>query len=86
MQDKEFPKMRVGSLINCFIQCCEVSASILEPSYVVLSCLYQSEDLVLKSPRTTVRNEFWLLILSNESCKLSANSLKESDLVIDIKK
>ena len=54
-------------------------ASILEPSYVVLSCLYQFEDLVLKSPRTTVRNGFWLLILSNESCKLSANSSKESE-------
>ena len=28
---------------------------------------------------TTVKNGFWLLILSNESCKLSANSSKESE-------
>ena len=54
-------------------------ASISEPSDVVLSCLYQVEDLVLKSPRTTVRDGFWLLILSNESCKLSANSSEESE-------
>ena len=54
-------------------------ASLLEPSYVVLSCLYQVEGLVLKSPKTNVRNGFWLLVLSNESCKLSANSSKESD-------
>ena len=79
MQEEEFPKMWVGSLINCCRPNCEVTASILEPSYVVLSCLYQFEDLVLKSPRTTVRNGFWLLILSNESCKLSAKSSKESE-------
>ena len=88
MQEEEFHKMWVDSLINCCKPNCEVTASTLESSYVVLSCLYQFEDLVLKSPRTTVRNGFWLLILSNESCKLSANSSKESeiDLVIDLKK
>ena len=79
MQEEEFPKMWVGSLINCCKSNSEVTASILEPSYVVLSCLYQFEDLVLKSPRATVRNGFWLLILSNENCKLFANSSKESE-------
>ena len=79
MQEEEFPKMWVGSLINCCRPNCEVMALILEPSYVVLSCLYQVEDLVLKSPRATVVNGFWLLILSNVSCKLSANSSKESE-------
>ena len=69
----------VSRFLNCCRPNCNVTVSILEPSYVVLSCLYQFEDLVLKSPRTTVRNGFWLLILSNESCKLSANSSKESE-------
>ena len=69
----------VSRFLNCCRPNCKVTVSILEPSYVVLSCLYQFEDLVLKSPRTTVRNGFWLLILSNESCKLSANSSKESE-------
>ena len=78
MQEEEFPKMSDGSLINCCRRNCEVTASILKLSYVVLSCLYQFEDLVLKSPRATVRNGFWLLILSNDSCKLSANSSKRS--------
>ena len=66
-------------LINCCRLNCEVTALILVPSYVVWSCLYQFEDLVLKSPNTTVRNGFWLLFLSNKSCKLSANSSKESE-------
>ena len=70
--------MWVSSLINCCRPNCEVTASILEPLYVVLLHLYQIEDLVLKSRKTTVRNGFWLLILSNKSCKLAANSLKES--------
>ena len=79
MQEEEFPMMWVGSIINCCRPNCEVMALILELSYVVLSCLYQVEDLVLKSPRKTVRDGFWLLILSNESCKLSANSSEESE-------
>ena len=87
MQEEEFPKMWVGSLINCCRPNFEVTASILEPSYVVLSRLYQFEDLVLKSPRATVRNGFWLLILSNESCNcLTLPRHLRIDLVIDIKK
>ena len=79
MPEEEFRKMRVGSLIDCSRRNCEVTASILEPSYVVLLCLYQFEDLASKSPRTTVRNGFRLLNLSNESCKLSANFSKKSE-------
>ena len=79
MQEEEFPRMWVGSLINCCRPNCEITASILEPSYVVLLCSYQVEDLALKSPRTTVKNGFWLLILSNASYKWSASSSKESD-------
>ena len=69
----------VSRFLNCCRPNCKVTVSILEPSYVVLSCLYQFKDLVLKSPRATVRNGFWLLILIIESCKLSANSSKESE-------
>ena len=79
IQEEEFPKMWVSSLINCCRPNCEVTASILGPSDVVLLCLYQFEDLLLKSPKTTIKNGFWLLILSDESCKLSANSSKESE-------
>ena len=76
--------MWVGSLIDCCRQNYEVTASILEPSYFVSLWLYQLKDLVLKSPRTTIRNGFWLLILSNESCKLSANSSKKcEDWLVD---
>ena len=79
MQEEEFPKMWVGSVINYCRPNWEVTASNLEPSYVVSSCLYQFQDFVLKWPGTTVRNGFWLLILSNENCKLSPNSPKESE-------
>ena len=79
MLGEQFLKIWVGSLINCYRPNCEVMATIFEPLYVVLSCLYQFEDLGIKLARTTVRNAFWLLILSNESCKLSANSSKESE-------
>ena len=79
--EEEFPKMRVGSLINRFRPNFKVTASILGPSYVVLFCLYHFEDLLLKSPRATVRNGFWLLILSYESFKLSASSSKESEII-----
>ena len=70
--------MWVGFLINSCRPNCEIAASILEPSYLVLSCLYQFEDLVLKSLKTSIRNVFWLLILPNESYNLSANSSNES--------
>ena len=74
MQEEEFPKVWVGF---CRPDC-EVTASILKPAYVVFSCSYQFEDLVLKSPKATVRNGFWLLVLSNSSSKLFTNFSKES--------
>ena len=54
MQEEEFPNMWVGSLINCCRPNCEVTASILETSHVFSLRLYQFEDLVMKSSRTTV--------------------------------
>ena len=58
IKGEEFPKMWVGFSINCCSPNSEVTASILEPSHVVLLCLDQFEDLILKSPRTSARNGF----------------------------
>ena len=54
IQEDEFD-ICVGSWINCFSQNWEVVASILEPSLVLLSCLYQLDDFALKSPRITIK-------------------------------
>ena len=54
IQEEEFATRRVGSLSSCNPNW-EVIASILEPSYDVLSPLNQRLDLILKSPRTTVK-------------------------------
>ena len=56
MQEEESPIICVGSLIICCNPNVQVMPSILEPSYVVLSPLNQTFDLVLKSQRTTVKN------------------------------
>ena len=58
---------------------CEDVTSIIETLYAVLLYSYQFQELTLKSPRKIVRNEFWLLILSNYSCKLSENSSREAE-------
>ena len=50
--------MGVSSLIDYRRPNGEVTAFILEPWYVVLSCSYQFEELALKSPRSTVRNDY----------------------------
>ena len=73
MQGDEFDKTWVGSWINSFTPNWDVIASILEPSWAVLSCLYQFDDLALKSPRKTIKKEFLLAIVSKFSSRLSAN-------------
>ena len=62
--------------MNCFKQNWDVIASSFEPSCVVISYLYQLDDLALKSPRMTIKYEFLLAILSKLSSKLSANFSK----------
>ena len=47
-------------------------------SHVVISCLYQLDDLALKSPKMTIKYGFLLVILSELSSKLSANFSKTS--------
>ena len=79
-----FPKMWVGSLINCCRPNCEVTTSILGPSYVVLSCLYQVDDLVLKSPRNEFDCKFHFMRVLNYLQIFQRNLW--TDLVIDIKK
>ena len=46
-------KIWVASLISCCKPNGDVVASILEPSWAVLSCLYLFDDLILRSPGTT---------------------------------
>ena len=47
--------MWVGSLIICFSPNWEVMASVLEPSKVVVSPVYQLLDFALKSPMATIK-------------------------------
>ena len=88
MPEEDFPKMWVSSLIICCRQNCEVTESILEPLNVVLLCLYQFEDSVLKSARTNVRNGFWLLfyLMRVANCLQIIQRNLKIGLVIDIKK
>ena len=69
MYEEESPIICVGSLIICYNPEVEVMPSILEPSYVVLSPLNQRFDIVLKSPRTTVKKglltELCLYLIQN---------------------
>ena len=57
IQDDESVKICVGSC-SCFKPNCDVIAAILEPSYAVVSCLYQLDELALKSPRMTIKYGF----------------------------
>ena len=88
MPEEDFPKMWVSSLIICCRPNCEVTESILEPLNVVLLCLYQFEDSVLKSARTNVRNGFWLLfyLMRVANCLQIIQRNLKIGLVIDIKK
>ena len=56
----------------------EVIASILEPSYDVLSPLNQRLDLILKSPRTIVKKVLFAVTASMFNSKLLANDSKSS--------
>ena len=49
------PIMCAGFLIDCSNPNFEVTPSILEPSYVIMSLFCQRPVFTLKSPRTTVR-------------------------------
>ena len=73
MQEEDFAKTWVGSLIIICNPNCEVKVSILAPPHDVLSCLYQFSDFTLKSPKTTIRNGLWLAISSRVNSRLSAN-------------
>ena len=78
VQDDESVKMCVGSWTNCCKPNWDVIAWILEPSHVAVSCLYQLDDLVLKSSWMAIRYRFLFVILSRLSSKLSENFSKTS--------
>ena len=63
----------------------EVIASILEPSYYVLSPLNQRLDLILKSPRTTVKKGLFAVTVSmfqNHLATGLANDVKKQICII----
>ena len=65
--------MRVVSLIICYKPNWEVTPSVLEHSYVVMSLLYQRPDFALTSPRTTVRKGLFTITESLFDSKLLIN-------------
>ena len=78
IQEEESATRCVGSLISCCNPNWEAIASILEPSYDVLSPLNQRLVLILKSPRTTVKKELLAVTASMFNSKLLANDSKSS--------
>ena len=78
MQEDQFLVWCVGSLISCCCPNWEVMPSIFELSYEVLSLLHQRFDLMLKSPKTTVRKGLFAKILSRFRSKFFRNVSKSS--------
>ena len=72
----ESVKIWVGSLIKYCKPNWDVIASISKPSKVVLSCLYQFDDLTLKLSRTTNEYKLLLAILSKLNSKYPQNPPK----------
>ena len=64
--------------LNVLSQIETLKTSIFQPSYVSVSCLYQSYDLALKSPKITIKYGFLLGILSKLRSTLSGNFSKTS--------
>ena len=78
MQEEESATKCAGSLISRCNPNWEVIASILEPSYDVLSPLNQRSDFILKSPRTKVKKGLFAVTASMFNSKLLANDSKSS--------
>ena len=76
-EEKSAPRC-VGSFISCCNPNCQVIASILEPSYDILSPLNQRFDLILNSPRTTVKKGLFAVTVSKFNSKLFADDSKSS--------
>ena len=55
IQEEDSVKIGVGSLRICCNSNFVVKASVLAPSYYVLSYMYQFSDFTLKSPKATIR-------------------------------
>ena len=82
IHEDESPIICVGSLIIYSNPNWEVTPSILEPSYVVMSLLYQRLVFTFKSPRTkrrySVRKGFYTITESRFNSKLLINDSKSS--------
>ena len=76
--DEESLKMYLGSLTNCYYPNWEVTPSILEPSCVIMSLLYQRLGFALKPPRRTVRKGLFTIAELRFNSKLLINDLKSS--------
>ena len=76
IQERESATTCVGSLIGCCNPNWEVTESILEPSYDVLSPLNKRFDLI--SPRTTGKKRLFAVTASMFNSKLFANDSKSS--------
>ena len=68
----------MDSLIICCNPNWEVTQSVLEPSYVVISLLHQGLDFALKSPRMTVRKGLFTITESRLYSRLLTNDSKSS--------
>ena len=75
---EEFCNKYVGSFINWCNLNWEVTLSMELPSKLVLSWLYQLQDLALKSPIIVVRKEPFYARVSNMISKLSEKVSKSS--------
>ena len=78
IHEDEPPTMCVGSFIICSNLNWEVTLSILETSYVLVSLLYKKLVFELKSPRTTVRKGLFTITVSRRNAKLLINDSKSS--------
>ena len=71
IHEEEFSNKWVGSLINRYNPNCEVINSIVFPSKLVLSSLYQLLYFPLKFPMVVIRNGFFWARISEVISKLS---------------
>ena len=66
MQEDEFGRMWVCSLITCSNPWQEVNASMLVPAVVVISPDHQVVDLTLESPTITAKSDLFLVIVASK--------------------
>ena len=73
IDEEELSKICVGSLITCCRPNCHVTFSIIFPSKLHLSFLYEFFDLALKSPVSTAKKGMFWTKLSKFNSSFSEN-------------